>query len=460
MNNDMSSYRTPPIETALFDPRAVISAEADSPTCTGEDGSALETDQFDSPCVVGRYRIKEEIGRGGMGIVLRAYDELLHRDLAIKLLLKSYLDQQEIIDRFVDEALLTSQLQHPCIVPVYDRGVSCDSRPFFAMKLVSGQSLAAILSNGSGDQQDRLRLLKTLEAVCQTVAYSHSCGVLHLDIKPSNIMIGEFGEVYLMDWGLAKIWLPDNPSPKQLFNERSVVNTPLDNHSQPYSTGGTPAYMSPEQACGDPVCPKSDVFGLGGTLCEILTGRPPYRGNNIQGIHSRAIRGRLEDAMCRLDDCKADGKLVELAKGCLECSLENRISSAKEVASSISQYLETALVQAESDICRFFDLSLDLFCIATLDGYFDRVNINFSRVLGYSSEALKSRPFLDFIHSEDVEDTLQVMKDLTAGQQVVHFCNRYRHADGHYLTLEWTAKPFLQEGSIFAVARDVTNRFS
>jgi len=453
----MSSYSTQPIKTALFDRKVAISAEAGSPACTGEDSSALETVQLDSPCVIGRYRINEELGRGGMGIVFRAYDELLHRDLAIKLLLKTYLDQPEIIDRFVDEALLTSRLQHPCIVPVYDRGFSNDSRPFFAMKLVSGQSLATILLNGSGEQHDRLSLLKTLESVCQTVAYSHSCGVLHLDIKPSNIMIGEFGEVYLMDWGLAKIWLPDNPSPKQIFTERFIPNSPSENYSQPHSTGGTPAYMSPEQACGDTVCPKSDVFGLGGTLCEILTGRPPYRGDNIQRIHSRAIRGRLEDAICLLDDCKADGKLVELAKGCLESRVENRIASAKEVAISISQYLETALEQAESDIHRFFDLMPDLFCIATQEGYFERVNVNFSRVLGYSSETLISRPFLDFIHAEDVEDTLQVMKDLTSGQPVVHFCNRYRHADGHYLTLEWTAKPFPEEGRIFAVARDVTD---
>jgi PAS domain S-box-containing protein len=101
---------------------------------------------------------------------------------------------------------------------------------------------------------------------------------------------------------------------------------------------------------------------------------------------------------------------------------------------------------------------LDLFCIATLEGYFSRINVNFPKVLGYSKEKLISQPFLDFVHPDDVGDTVEVMQDLLKGMPVVRFCNRYRHAEGHYITLEWTAQAIPSEGNIFAVARDITNR--
>jgi len=453
----MPRDHTDPIETAPFlagQGSAVMAAPGDL-----DDGfDSPDVFELDSLHVVGRYRIREEIGHGGMGVVLRAYDELLHRDVAIKLLRRAHADQPEFTERFVDEALLTCNLQHPCIVPVYDRGFAEDSRPFFAMKLIAGQSLAQTLHEEPGEQQDRLKLLRVFETVCQTVAFSHSFGILHLDIKPSNIMIGEFGEVHLMDWGLARTWLPNDASPAQIHAERVINNTSAVSYSQPHGIGGTPAYMSPEQARGEIVGPRSDVFGLGGILCEILTGRPPYRGGDHHRVHRRAMHGQLDDANSRLDDCQEDSKLIQLAKDCLQPHQENRIASATEVARAINAYLETALEQLESDVYRFFDLTLDLFCIATMDGYFERVNVNFSRVLGYSGDELISRPFFDFIHVDDVEDTLRVVKDLSSGQPLVHFCNRYRHADGHYLTLEWTAKPLPDEGTIFAVARDVTYR--
>ncbi len=397
---------------------------------------------------VGQYRLTAEIARGGMGVVFKAYDEKLHRDVAVKLLQQRFRDDAALCQRFENEALLTSRLQHPCIVPIYDCGQADDNRPYFAMKLIDGKALGDVLSIVPQSQLDRSRLLKIFEQVCQALAYAHSQGALHLDLKPANIMIGSFGEVHAMDWGLARMW--SQPALEEMNNvlHSSVIKA--------VSVFGTAAYMSPEQARGEQLCPRTDIFGLGALLCEILTGRPPYRGRSHRGVHARAMRGKLQGAIARLDASNSDQRLVNLVKQCLSPDRNERPASPLEVAQVIGNYLETALEQAESDLCRFFDLSLDLFCIATMDGYLQRVNSNFPRVLGYDTRKLVSQPFLDFVHPDDVADTMRVMEDLTNGKPVVRFRNRYRHDDGHFIQLEWTAQAILDEGHIFAVARDVS----
>lgn len=403
----------------------------------------------------GRYRVRSEIARGGMGVVLHAHDTRLHRDVAIKVLLEKYAADERYQGYFTAEALMTSRLQHPCIVPIYDRGHCEDGRPFFAMKLVTGQTLESILSDASEGRLERSRLLNIFEQVCQTIAYVHSCGVLHLDLKPQNIMVGQFGEVHVMDWGLAReMTAPVDVRLRPLRDKEMTGNPDAGNSGRVF---GTPAYMSPEQAGGFSVDRRADVFGLGGILCEILTGRPPYRGSDERRVFLHAAHGEVGEAMRGLDGCGREGALVELAKSCLSPKARDRPEDAQAVANRIAHYLGSALEQAESDLCRFFELSLDLMCLATLDGYFARVNANFTRVLGYPEEQLVSQPFIDFVHPDDVQETLQVMRDLLVGKLVVRFRNRYRHAEGHYVLLEWTARPIPEEGTIFAIARDVSD---
>lgn len=163
--------------------------------------------EIPSSSLSGRYRVDGEIARGGMGAILKGRDTDLGRDLAIKVLLDEHKHRPEMIQRFVEEAQIGGQLQHPGIAPVYELGQFADQRPFFTMKLVKGQTLAKLLAERSDSTDDRSRFIGIFEQVCQTLSYAHARGVIHRDLKPSNIMVGAFGEVQVMDWGLAKVLL-------------------------------------------------------------------------------------------------------------------------------------------------------------------------------------------------------------------------------------------------------------
>ena len=165
-------------------------------------GSRQMPDLSDHP---GRYHLVGEVARGGMGAVLKGRNVDLGRDLAIKVILEEHCDHPEIVRRFVEEAQIGGQLQHPGIVPVHELGRFPDGRLYIAMKLVRGRTLAALLEDRKGPADDRPRFLSIFEHVCQTIAYAHSRGVVHRDLKPSNVMVGAFGEVQVMDWGLAKV---------------------------------------------------------------------------------------------------------------------------------------------------------------------------------------------------------------------------------------------------------------
>lgn len=422
--------------------------------------------------ILGRFRLESEIARGGMGVIFRGRDVELDRDVAVKLLLKAHLDKLHLHQQFTNEARITGRLQHPGVIPIYETGYAADDRPFFAMKLVVGQTLAELMSRRTIGASDLPRLLKIYEQVCHTLSYTHSCGVIHLDIKPSNVMVGAFGEVHLMDWGLARaspnvcpaVRIPGPhgaiaPDGKYFAGRSGSVSADdLPVLLPEGAVCGTPSYMSPEQARGCCVDSRSDVFGLGGLLCEILTGRPPYLGTDLLDICFKAAKASLDDAFRSLNECGAEGPLIHLALKCMAPDPEDRPSNASLVATELTRYLESLLRRAESDLGRFFELSLDLFCIAGMDGFFRRVNSNFPRVLGYSEKELLGRPFMEFIHPDDHEKTVAAMAQLNLGQPVIQFRNRYRAADSQWRCFEWTAKSIPEEGIIFAVARDMTNR--
>jgi serine/threonine-protein kinase len=303
-----------------------------------------------------RYQLQGEIARGGMGAVLRARDVDLGRDLAVKVLLEKHAQKPEVARRFIEEAQIGGQLQHPGVVPVYDIG-RFGERPFFTMKLVKGQTLAALLGERTDPAADRPRFLGIAVQVAQTIAYAHAKGVIHRDLKPANVMVGAFGEVQVMDWGLAKVLAEGGLADEEKASRAHQVPENVTTIRTARSTGsagsfgtateagsllGTPAYMPPEQANGDVALldRRADVFGLGALLCEILTGKPPYVGRSSEEVRRKAANGELAEALARLDACGADLELIELTKRCLAAEAIDRPPDAQTVVDGLRAYLD------------------------------------------------------------------------------------------------------------------------
>ncbi|HJZ57876.1 MAG TPA: protein kinase, partial [Gemmataceae bacterium] len=290
-----------------------------------------------------RYALGAEIARGGMGAVYRATDTAFAREVAVKVLLDKYAPTSGTARRFADEAQITGQLQHPNIPAVHDLGTLPDGRPFLAMKLIKGETLDDLLKARTDPAADRGRFVAVFEQVCQAVAYAHAHQVLHRDLKPENVMVGAFGEVQVMDWGLAKVLGsreaeatdPDetaSPTAIQSIRETDSAFT------QAGSVLGTPAYMPPEQAIGaiHKVNARSDVFGLGAILAVILTGKPPFVGSSFETTRLQAAQGNVEECYARLDASGAEPELVGLCKRCLSKKPGDRPADAGEVARAVA----------------------------------------------------------------------------------------------------------------------------
>jgi serine/threonine protein kinase/tetratricopeptide (TPR) repeat protein len=334
-----------------------------------------------TPTIPG-YELLEEIGRGGMGVVHRARDLAFDRDVAVKLLPDPHMARSPAARRFLDEARITGQLQHPSIPAVYQVGALADGRPFLAMKLIKGRTLAALLEQRPDSAADRGRLVAIFEHICQAVAYAHAHRVIHRDLKPGNVMVGKFGEVQVMDWGLAKV-LPEpgvttDAEPvrkRQPADDGTVIRDPRAGgadtpgefagstpQTRAGSVLGTPAYMSPEQAGGDMdrLDERCDVFGLGAVLCEILTGDPPYTGRDADQTYRWAMGANQADAHTRLDACGAEPELVGLCRWCLAPEPADRPRDAAEVARAVAEFraaAEERARRAELDRVRAVELS-------------------------------------------------------------------------------------------------------
>ena len=309
-----------------------------------------------------RYLLGEEIARGGMGEVYRATDTVLNREIAVKVLQAKYAPTSGTARRFADEARITGQLQHPNIPAVHDLGTLPDGRPFLAMKLIKGQTLDDLLKVRSSPEQDRGRFVAVFEQICQGVAYAHAHDVIHRDLKPANIMVGAFGEVQVMDWGLAKVLVSSGQQTRESDVEMTAAETEIKSlrdsdgsFTQAGSILGTPAFMPPEQAVGavGSIDMRSDVFGLGAILAVILTGSPPFVAISAESIRVKAAQGDVGDCYARLDGCGADPELVVLAMQCLSPKRDDRPSNAGEVATAVAALRAAAderARQAELDL--------------------------------------------------------------------------------------------------------------
>jgi hypothetical protein len=232
-----------------------------------------------------RYVRGRELGRGGMGRVYEAVDQQFSRTVAVKQVADD-VPNEALRRRFATEALVTGNLEHPGIPAVYERGFDRDGRPFYAMRRVQGRTLAQRLADA--DTRDkRLALLAIVTRVAQTIGFAHDRGVIHRDLKPDNILVGDHGETFVLDWGLARVrGLPIDATGTAMQSDGATIYG---------AVVGTPAYMAPEQAAGDldRIDERTDVFALGGLLYHVLTGAAPYHASSVDALIEVARGGRL-----------------------------------------------------------------------------------------------------------------------------------------------------------------------
>ena len=308
----------------------------------------------------GRYTLVSHHEKGGMGRVLIVHDEYLGRNIALKELLvpgtgaaaeekpSPVRQSAALVARFLQEARITSQLEHPAIVPVYELGRRQDGSLYYTMRLVRGKTFATALQERK-TLDERLRLLSNFVSLCQAMAYSHSRGVIHRDIKPANVMLGSFGETVVLDWGLAKVHDVEDVNMEDIRDTLHFLDLD-EEHALPKTAYGralgTPHYMPIEQAEGriDAIDERSDVYSLGAVLYEILTGAPPYSGKSTHEIIDKVIH-TAHVPVLKVEP-EAPPELAVITEKALQKDPARRYQSAAELAEEVQRFIDGRLVHA------------------------------------------------------------------------------------------------------------------
>ncbi len=294
-----------------------------------------------------KYDIKGELARGGMGIIYRIFDKELRRALVMKVLqLQESLSEEERQKesaKFIEEARITAQLEHPNVVPVHEMGLLADDNVYFTMKIVEGEELSLIVKKLSQKDPATVKkynnhnLLTIFRKVCDAIAFGHSRDILHRDIKPHNIMIGQYGEALVMDWGLGKYIGGDNPPEEELKDNRDdLVLEHLDKTVEG-TVLGTPLYMSPEQARGltKQIDKLTDIYLLGATLYHMMTFTPPHIGKNINEVLMSAGFGRFHPPEVRNPGQQIPQELCRIIMKAMALRKEERYQTVQEMSSDI-----------------------------------------------------------------------------------------------------------------------------
>ncbi len=321
------------------DPLDATRARPTDAATTGGDRSAAPGDARAE-----RYEIRGRLGEGGMGIVERVWDRDLMRELAVKRLRKEIGRHPELTRQFLREARVTAALEHPNIVPIHDLGITPAGEPFFTMKRVVGESLKEIIDalslgpSKGGRWRSRERRLRLFLAVCLGVGSAHELGVLHRDLKPANVMVGPHGEALIMDWGLvAPIGNREGGDPlTELFSG-------LD--PKKLGISGTPVYMSPEQARGEPLDARSDVWALGVILYELISLRIPYHATTTADLMELVRAGRIKPIREAVPEI--DRSLASVVDKALSPDRDDRYGCVRDLARDVERVLDGLTPKAE-----------------------------------------------------------------------------------------------------------------
>ena len=373
------------IDLTIFErPFKISSAETWSPFDESPQSSEKTTEPLsfdevtDTDAEIGRYDDLGELGVGGMGEVRKIRDRILNRTLAMKIIHPNLLSKQNVTSRFIEEAQVGAQLQHPNIVPIYELGRLGDGRLYFTMKEVKGYPFEKAITEVHAAVENKRwqttssgwsfrRLIDVFHDVCRAVAYAHSKGVLHRDLKPENIMLGEYGEVMVVDWGIAKVLgrrdLATEAGDLDLVStDRSEAEANVTRVGQ---VAGTPAYMSPEQARGeiDKLDGRTDIYALGAILYKILTGCAAYEGRSELEILRKVLSGPPQSIRSNIDSMSSNTtfllkhfelesaanselpipeELVEICERAMQREIDSRYPSARDLADAVSDWLDGA----------------------------------------------------------------------------------------------------------------------
>lgn len=411
---------------------------------------------------------------GGIGHVWLAHDRVLDREIALKELKVDHRQSEDKRKRFFREAQITAQLTHPGTVPVYDY-VEDGERSYYTMKFVQGRTLSEAINEyhnwrreneQSGITSRLVQLLNQFVSVCNTVAFAHSKHVIHRDLKSENIVVGDFGEVVVLDWGLAKRLEDKELAAKTTLPFSATIDMaaePGEDKALRTMQGdklGTPAYMSPEQARGDVnlIDERTDIYGLATILYEILVGEPPFLGKSIVAVLESVIHDKPKPPGDLIDGIPRE--LEQICLRGLSKKQDDRQHSASQFGVEIQNWLalRAERKRTEQERERFFNLSLDLLAILDNRGHLAQTNPAWESILGWTSRELEKKPVWELIDEEDHTLALKNHQRILAGESLTEIEYRCRCKDGSRRWILWNAKLIPGEPFIYLVGRDITER--
>lgn len=406
-----------------------------------------------------RLRLKKLHSQGGIGQVWLAEDTLLGREVAMKELLPELRGSRTHRERFFREARVGAQLSHPGTAPVYEYREE-GGRCYYTMKFYRGRTFSEVIedahakdqegSDGSLSSFERLfPLLEQFLSICDTIAYAHSQGIVHRDLKGENVLLGEFGEVTVIDWGLAKSIVAGegavSPSHESDPDQKTLEGERL----------GTPGYMAPEQARGDlaAIDQRTDVYGLAAVLYEVLTTRPPFRGQTANEVmHHVEVS---PPAPPSLSHAETPAELEAICLRGLEKRKEDRYRSAADLRDAVRGWLALQVhQQQESDRqAKFFALSQDLFIALDERGFIKQVNPAYSRFFGFGPAEKTGKHYADRIHPDDIPRAKQMFKQVQRGISQKDTVIRIADSEDVFRPVSWTVTHIPGEPMMYAVGR-------